>query len=319
MSPLRSVSFHVGALVLGGLSAAFAWTHEKTPMTAYETGATVWTGRPADIDRIVYETPSRRVTLESKKDGGSRWFLGSSQTLPAPSPVKSFPAISSVTKLTESLAPLRATRSFGKLDNARTVELGLDKHDTSATVVIGGKEHKLWLGGPSPGATDRYVLEDGTSQVYAVKVEPFQDLEAGDSRLAEHDQHDFRELDIASARIIVRDKSRTVLFTGPDAKKFWADPADREKADDTTNNFMQKIDRLRPTDYVEKAPANAALVTRIEYTGSAKKKGYFEMVKAPGEGGKSDYWMTTEYLHLYGKLVQTLGEQIEQDIETVVK
>lgn len=320
MNPLRPVAFHVAALVLGGLSAAYAFSREKNPMQALETGATIWPGRPSDVQKIVFENANRRLTLEAKKDGGDRWFLGTVQPLPAPSPSKPFPAVATMTKLTEALVPLRATRSFGKLEKFRYAELGLDKHDTSLTVDIGGRERKLWIGAPSPGATDRYVLDDATNDVYAVKVDPFQDLEAGDNRLAEHDQHDFRELDTASAKIISRDRTRNVVSSGPDGKKFWADAADREKADETVVNFMQKVDRLRATEYVDKQPDGAKLVARIEYTGGAKQKGYLELMKSPTkEGDKSDYWMTTEYLHLYGKLIQSMAEQVEQDIESVVK
>jgi hypothetical protein len=321
MNPLRPVVTHFAALVLAGLSAGFVFSREKTPLTFVESTAVIWNGRPSELSRIVYETPSRRLTLEAKEDSGQRWFLGSSQSLPAPAPAKSFPAVTTVNKLTESLASLRATRAFGKVEGPRAAELGLDKRDTSLTVVVGGREHKLWIGASSPGATDKYVLDTSNDQVYSVKIEPFQDLEAGDSRLMEHDQHDFKELDVASAKIISRDKARTVVSSGPEGKKFWADPADREKADETVVNFMQKIDRLRANEYVAKQPDNAQLVARIEYTGSAKRKGFFELMKSPSSEGadKFDYWMTTEHLRLYGKLVQASGEPIEQDIGSVVR
>lgn len=319
MNPLRPVAFHAAALVLGGLTAAFTFSREKTPMQAYETGATIWQGRPSDVQRVVFETASRRLTLELKQEGGERWYLGTVQPVPS-GPSKPFPAVTTMTKLTDALATLRASRSFGKLDNSRYPELGLDRKDTNLTVVVGGKEHKLVVGAPSQGATDRYVLDEPTGNVYAIKIEPFQDLEAGDNRLAEHDQHDFRELDMASAKIISRDRSRQVVYGGSEGKKFWADAADKDKADETVVNFMQKIDRLRATEYAEKQPENAKLVARIEYAGSAKKKGYFELLKAPAkEGDKSDYWMSTEYLHLYGKLIPNMAEQVEQDIESVVK
>jgi Domain of unknown function (DUF4340) len=323
MNPLRPLAFHVAALVVGGISAAFAFSREKNPMQAYETGAVIWPGRPSDLQKVVFENANRRLTLEAKKDGGERWFLGTVQPLPATAPAaasKPFPAVATMTKLTESLAPLHATRSFGKLENSRYAELGLDKKDTSLTVTIGGTEHKLLVGAPSPGATDRYVLDEPMGNVYAVKVEPFQDLEAGDNRLAEHDQHDFRELDTASAKIISRDRTRNVVSAGTEGKKFWADAADREKADETVVNFMQKVDRLRATEYADKLPENAKLVARIEYTGNAKQKGFFELVKSPAkEGDKFDYWMTTEYLHLYGKLLPNMAEQVEQDIDSIVK
>jgi hypothetical protein len=320
MNPLRPVLFHVAALVVGGLSAGFVFSHEKSPISFVESGTLIWNGRPSELSRIVYENTSRRLTLEAKEDSGQRWFLGSTQPMPLPSPTKSFPAVTTVNKLTESLASLRATRAFGKVESPRAAELGLDKRDTSLTVVVGGKEHKLWVGASSPGATDKYVLDAANEQVYSVKIEPFQDLEAGDARLMEHDQHDFKELDIVSAKVISRDKARTVVSSGPEGKRFWADPADREKADETVVNFMQKIDRLRANEYVAKQPDNAQLVARIEYTGSAKRKGFLDLLKSPSSEGadKSDYWMITEHLHLYGKLAQAVGEPIEQDIGSVV-
>jgi hypothetical protein len=318
MNPLRPVLFHVAALVVGGATAAFAFTREKTPLAYTETSAAVWNGRPSEIQRIVYETPSRKLELEAKEDAMGRWFMGSSESKP-PSPGKAFPAISTLTKLTDALAPLRASRSFGKLDAPQTGELGLDKHDTFLTVVIGGKEHKLWVGNLSPGATDKYVQDQQSGQVYAVKSEPFQDLDAGESRFMEHDQHDFRELDIVSAKIVSRDKARAVVYGGPEGKKFWADPADRDKADETVGNFMQKIEKLRAIEYVAKQPEKAQLVARIEYAGGAKHKGFFDLMKAPAEGDKSDYWMTTEHLRLYGKLLPSAAEAIEQDIGSVVK
>jgi len=321
MNPLRPVVFHFAALVLGGLSAGFVFSREKTPLSYVESTAVIWNGRPSELSRIVYENPSRRLTLEAKEDAGQRWFLGSAQPLPASSPAKTFPAVTTVNKLTESLASLHATRAFGKLEAPRAAELGLDKRDTSLTVVVGGKEHKLFVGASSPGATDKYVVDAANDQVYSVKIEPFQDLEAGDSRLMEHDQHDFKDLDIVSAKIVSRDKARTVISSGPEGKRFWADPADREKADETVVNFMQKIDRLRANEYASKQPDNAQLVARIEYTGSGKRKGFFELLKSPSSEGadKFDYWMTTEHLRLYGKMPQASGEPIEQDIGSVVR
>jgi Neuraminidase (sialidase) len=117
MNPLRPVGFHLAALAVGGLCAAFAWSREKTPLSSYESGAVVWSGRSSDVQRIVFETASRKLTLEAKDDGGQRWFYGSTQPLPLPSPIKPFPAVTAAVKLSDSLVPLRATRSLGKLES----------------------------------------------------------------------------------------------------------------------------------------------------------------------------------------------------------
>ncbi len=42
------------------------------------------------------------------------------------------------------------------------------------------------------------------------------------------------------------------------------------------------------------------------------------MVKSPNPSGKPDYFIQTERTRLYGKVTQTLGEQVEQDVGSIV-
>ncbi len=86
---------------------------------------------------------------------------------------------------------------------------------------------------------------------------------------------------------------------------------------------MQKIDRLRVSEYVAKAPDGLQPVVRVEYTGASGSLGFIEVGKTPaqasGEGQKPEYWIITEHTHLYGKVYQSAGEQVEQDVGSVVK
>jgi hypothetical protein len=178
------------------------------------------------------------------------------------------------------------------------------------------------VGGIAPGAGDTYVIDPSTNEAYVLKTDPLRDLEAGEVRLLEHDQHAFRDIDIASAKMTAGGKTRALARGGPENKKFWSDPADKEKADETVGNWMQKISSLRVNEYVEKVPEGKTVIVRIDYDGPSGNLGYVELSKTPAteaSGQKGDYWIVTEHTHLPGKLLASAGEQVEQDLGSVLK
>ena len=80
-----------------------------------------------------------------------------------------------------------------------------------------------------------------------------------------------------------RQRRAQLVRGGPENKKFWADPADKDKADETAGNWMQKIDRLRVSEYAAKAPDEPQVMVRVEYTGASGNLGYIEFVKTPAQ------------------------------------
>jgi hypothetical protein len=84
---------------------------------------------------------------------------------------------------------------------------------------------------------------------------------------------------------------------------------------------MQKVDHLRANDYVGKPPEARTTVARIDYDGSSGNLGFLELSKTPSSEPalKYDYWILTEHTHLYGKLLPSSGEQVEQDLASLVK
>lgn len=331
MNPLRSVSLHAGLLVLGGAAAAYAWSKDKTPHSAQETNVVVWNARPSDVTRIVHETKGKRLELEVREEKkGPRWYYGKAEFLPTPGmtppPVQKpsvFASVGPATKVVESFAPFKALRALGKVPASREAEFGFDKKDASITVTVSGKERKLIVGGIAPGAGDTYVLDPSSNEAYVLKTEPLRDLEGGEMRLLEREQHAFKESDVVSAKVIGGGKTRLLTRGGPDGKKFWADPADKDKADETAGNWMQKVDHLRVNEYAVNPPEGRTLIVRIEFEGSSGSLGYFELSKSPppeiAPTLKGDYWILTEHTHLPGKLLPASGEQVEQDLGSIVK
>jgi hypothetical protein len=330
MNPLRSVALHAGLLVAAGAAAGFAWAKDKTPHTTQETNVTVWNARPSDVTRIVHEAKGKKIELEARDEKkGERWYYGKVEYMPLPGvntppPQKPavFASVGPATKVVEAFAPFKALRSLGKVPDSRAAEFGFDKKDTSITLTVSGKERKLFIGGIAPGAGDTYVLDAATNEAYVLKTDPLRDLESGEMRLLEREQHAFKETDLTAAKVTAGGKTRAIVRGGPENKRFWADPSDKEKADETLANWMQKVDHLRVNEYSATEPANRTVIVRIEYEGSSGNLGWFELSKTPAPEGsalKGEYWIMTEYTHLYGKLIPASGEQVEQDLGSIVK
>jgi hypothetical protein len=331
MNPLRAVSVHAALLVLGGAAAAFAWSKDKTPHSAQETNVTVWNVRPNDVTRIVHETKARKIQLEARDEKkGERWYLGRMEFLPQPGANPAVPppkpsvfvSVAAAQKVVEAFAPFKPLRAIGKVPDSRAAEFGFDKKEPTVTFTIGGKERKLLVGGIAPGAGDSYVLDPGTNEAYVLKTDPLRDLEGGEMRLLEREQHTFKDIDVASAKVTAAGKSRQLSRGGPENKKFWSDPADKEKADETVGNWMQKVANLRVNEFAEKLPEGKTVVLRIDYDGASGNLGYIELVKTPPSEGstvKAEYWISTEHTHLPGKLLPSAGEQVEQDLGSILK
>jgi hypothetical protein len=334
VNPLRSTVVHVALLAVGGVAAAFAYNKEPVPQSVQETNVTVWTGRPSDVQRIVYEAKDKRIELEARDEKkAGRWFMGRGDyTVTPPAypdggvapPTKrtsTFPSVTAANKIAEGLVPFKAVRALGKIPDSRLSEFGLEKRETSITVTLAGKERKLLIGSMAPGGTDYYVIDPSNNEAYVTKADHIRDLEGGENRLLERELHAYKEYDLRSAKVIAGGKTREIVRGGQDMKKFWADPSDKEKADETAGNWLAKIDRLKPSEYAAQAPEGHTVVVRVEYYGGPGMMGFFELAKgAPvASGQKPDYWIMTEHTHLWGKVYQVSAEQIEQDVGSVVK
>lgn len=330
----RSFFVHLGLLLVAAVFAVSVWTRDKKAAALSQADVTVWSGRPDDIQRVAYEGKNKKVSLEAHKDKLGRYFIGTSEREPPPPPATdggapppaaepkstTFVSVGGAEKLAESLAPLRAIRAIGKIGDDRAAEFGLDTPEGTLTVTIGGTEHKLVFGAPTPGGGDRYVKDPGSGEVYAVKGDILRDLDAPESRLLERDLHEWKDADITRVRVIAGDKTRELVRGGEGGKKFWADPASADQNDETAGNWMSKLDRLRPSEYATAAPEPRQVVARVEYVGSSGDLGFLELVKGPpGDGGKPDYFLMTERTRLHGKVPTSIAEQVEQDIGAVVK
>lgn len=357
MNAGRGFYVHLGLLAVAVLAAVGVWTQDKQPKALAQADVVVWSGRMTGVEKLTFEGKKRTVSIEAKKDATGAYYIATvdKEAPPPPAAPKDHPgatdggagggdgageeeaevpaadapggrttvkfvSVGAADKLVESLSPLRALRGIGRIGDDRAAEFGLNEPEGTLTVKYSGGERKLVFGAPTPGGGDRYARDPGTGEVYAIKGDIFRNLDSAETSLIERDLHEWKDADVASARITAAGKTRELVRGGTEGKRFWADPASADQNDETAGNWLSKVDRLRPTEYVELAQEGTEPVARVEYLGRGGVLGYLELVKATlGGSGKPEYFIRTERTRLYAKVPQQVAEQVEQDAGSILK
>ena len=76
MKGRREIGVHLGLLAIAASLAGALWTRDKEPKALVSADVPVWSGRADDVERIGYDTKTRKVRLEAKRDGAGRYFVG---------------------------------------------------------------------------------------------------------------------------------------------------------------------------------------------------------------------------------------------------
>jgi hypothetical protein len=329
---MKPALLHIGVLGVAVVTAVGVSSRDKENKAVTAGDVVVWSGHANDVERATFESKTKKVSVDARKDQTGRYFVGSvEKEAPAPAhaadagaPPPSAPrttvgfvSVGPGDKLAEAFAPLRALRALGKVGEDRAAEFGLAEPEATVTVRLAGAEHKLLLGATTPGGGDRYVRDATSNEVYVLKGEPLRNLESADSLLLERDLHEWKDSDVVKARIEAGGKSRELVRGGPEGKRFWADAQSPDTNDETLGNWMSKLERLRPTEFSLTDPEGKEPLLRVDYTGK-KPIGWVEVVKVKGVD-KPSFYLRTERTRLYGKVVGTLAEQVEQDLAGIVK
>jgi len=339
---MKGILPHVAAFAFASALALVVWSRgDQAGDSSAKERVEVWGGTKERVESIRFESPTRTVSLDARKDATGTYYVGvvdkeeTSRPKPAASadagapPPPEAPAKRTTTRfigvkeageLAGKLAPLLAVRQLGAVAPARAEEFGFDKPEGTLKVKVGGAEQVLIMGGTTPGGQERYAKREPGGLVYAVSGDVVQTLLGAESRLLERELHGFADADVTRLRVTRGGKSREAVSM-PDKKGAWADAQQPGKLDETLGNWLAKVGRLHVTEYVEKPAAPLtpeSAIMRIEYFGGAKPLGFLELYKTPGEKG-NDYFVRTEYGRWYVKVLSSAGEQVEQDLASIVK
>ena len=330
MKATKGLWLHLGLLGVA-TTVAFATSSAKNePAEGKRVEAELVPG-PADAVRLVtFEVEDRKVRVVPAKDSVGRYAVVEVTKEPSkagavdaganaskPAETRRFIAVDEAEKLLSALAPAKSYRNLGRIEPARLVDYGLDKPEAKLTVQVGDKVHGIEIGALTPGSGDYYVRNPEGGLVSTFSADVIGKLKFSESRLLEHDLHGFAVDDVRGVEIHANGKSRKAVRVEGKADT-WADATTPTKADETIGNWLAKVQRLRPQNYVEK-PANVpnGTTVRIDYFDKTGKAGYLELYRLP-EAAKR-YLARSERTRWYVEVAASAAEPIETDIATIVK
>jgi hypothetical protein len=337
MKEFKRLGVHVLLLLLAAVAAFVNAQPDEGAVEPLKPGEVdVWGGSHDDVTRVIFEGKTKVVSLERQKDQRGNWYLGKVEPSekqaeepekkpdagPHSRPPKkvepaTFVSIKVGEKIAKAVAPLRAKRAIGEIAPDREKVFGLERPKGTLTVEIGDKKHVLIIGGPTPGSGSRYVRHAETKLVYVVDAEAFRDIEGGASRLSERSTHEWKFSEVEKATVLAGDKRRDLVRSGTEGRRFWADESSQDVNDETSNNWLRKVQNLRPVKYLEKLPEGAEKIVRVEYATKGDKLGWMDLYRFRGKDDKDEFLLSSEHLRLFGTVAKTLAEQVRDDMPSL--
>ncbi|MFH0902499.1 MAG: DUF4340 domain-containing protein, partial [Pseudomonadota bacterium] len=193
---------------------------------------------------------------------------------------REFPVGEAGEKLFERLGSLMANRDLGPARPEQLADLGFGESSAKMSVRIGSTTHELTIGSSVYGSSDRYAMSSAAGRVYIVPSDAVSPIENAEGSLSERKLHRFSTSDVAKVVIKAGGKEKVLVrrVVENSQETQWADAESPTQANQTLDNFMNRIDNLTPAGYASDTSAADLLeVGRLELL-SAKGEllGFFE-------------------------------------------
>lgn len=226
------------------------------------------------------------------------------------------------------VTPMRVARGLGEIQQSKFEEFGFDKVGTFFRVECGGKKIQLDVGGRTFGAGMQYLRDPATKQAYLAEAGAIHDLEAAQFKFMQVELHDFALADIDEAVVRAQGAERRLLHRNRQVatEARWVDKAEPDRRNETFGNWFGRLDRLRVTSYLEpnaepgsdlKQSGQVTPAVTIEYYTDGKPKGRLELVRVEADE-KGTYYARTEATHVWTRVYDSIGKQVEDDAALVV-
>jgi len=305
------------ALLVG---AYLSWTKETAPTE--EVAITILDVKKEQVEGLTLYAKTTTVAVSFKETGGERypWFELQLRN----GKKRIFAGNKSFDEHLAKFAPFQGSRSLGKSLSAEELkQTELDKPQKRLELMYSGKKKVFDIGGRTSGSRDHYVRPQGDGEVFLVESKTLADLEFPEGRFMQR-QLRVEKIDEVEKVVIASSLgTKTGLHKNRLSAKdeFWADESEPDTKSETLENYIDKLDKLTATEYLESDESikDASPVLEVTWYGENEKAlGTTKIVKK-GEDKTAEYYATSPATHLPVKLTKFSAEQLEKDLKTLME
>ncbi|MGE0791300.1 MAG: DUF4340 domain-containing protein [Sandaracinaceae bacterium] len=326
MSPTaRSVIMHA-ILAVGALGLAYlVWTDERPSADVDEV--TVFECSPDDLSEIHLSLADKDVTIElGHGDDEPTWVVLERHPENGEASRERFLASDGITGMLEGIAPLRARRSLGTLDEEQIAEVELDEPEGTLRLACGDRNVELALGGRAYGSGDRYARQGNT--VFLLGNERLQPLENPELRLMMRELHTFEWSEVAAAEVDAFDRHKRLLHRNrlDEASAQWVDAERPDTVNELYGNWLATYPRLRVQSYLEGEPGSdlegestppPVSVMRLRFEGEdGDELGRLELSRV--DTSPPAYYARTETTRGWVRVPPSVAQELEDDARPVL-
>ncbi len=228
---------------------------------------------------------------------------------------------------------LVALRKLGPLSPEQLEEYDLHEKTINLTVLGQGEEQRTLLlaGKAIYGGTDRYALDVTSNIGYVISGKFVQPLDSAETSLGLKKKHLYDEEEVLSIEVKTTAGDKEILKGKTTDEKgdhtIWSDAAKPDENDQTLANFIDRVSKLRPSQYEPSLTAKDLVhIATLRYLDAGgKSKGYLELyrqlpsMQEPSTDPKAppvttQYFIKTERTRALGKVSRLSAERVDQDL-----
>lgn len=322
---MKSVLAHL-VLALGGLTLAYlVWTGEESAAAPGEV--TIFECDPDALDRVALTLGEREVTMELSREDGERltWLTVTRTPEEGEPSTTRFVGSDDVAEFLEQLAPLRATRALGTLDEQQREDVGLAEPEGELSLRCGDRSATFQIGARAYGNGDRYVQSE-SGAAYLVGRDRLQPLESAEHQLMQRALHTFEWSEVERLTVSGWGAERTLLQRNrlDPQRAEWVDASAPDRRNELFGNWLQRYPRMRVQKYLgpeetpgadlESSSERPELLIRMEMRGEDGALGQLEMQRV----GRAAYYARTGTTRSWVRVPASVAAGFIEDARAVL-
>ena len=309
-----------GALLVALLVGAYlSWTKKDAPTE--EVAITILDVKKEQIEGLTLFAKTQTVAVSFRELGGERyaWFQ-----IETKNKKRFFAANQVFDEHLAKLAPFQAARSLGRNLSAQEIEqTELEKPSKKLEIAYAGKKKLFEIGGRTSGSRDHYLRAKGDDEVFLVESKVLADLEFPEGRFMQRQLRTQKMEEVEKVVISAALGTKTGLHKNRLSSKdeFWADETSPDTKSETLENYLDKLDKLSVTEYLEseEALADATPVLEVTWYGENDKSFGTTKLMKRGADKELEYYAISPATRVPAKLSKFTAEQLERDLKTLME